>query len=61
MMSNPPLTPAVSQEVILLIERLKNGGNCAGLAKLRRYAGGGTCLGGKGFETQKHDPRILDE
>ena len=44
LMTNQPLPPEDSQEVILLIERLRN---CTVSARLRRHAAGGTGVGGK--------------
>eukprot|EP00091_Calanus_sinicus_P018516 TRINITY_DN4259_c0_g1_i1.p1 TRINITY_DN4259_c0_g1~~TRINITY_DN4259_c0_g1_i1.p1 ORF type:complete len:149 (-),score=37.12 TRINITY_DN4259_c0_g1_i1:138-584(-) len=49
-MDNTPLTPEVSQEVILLIERIKNDGNNAGVSEIRRHALGGAGLGGKALK-----------
>ena len=50
LMINQPLPPEDSQEVTLLIERLKNGGNCTVSARLRRHAAGGTGVGGKALK-----------
>ena len=50
LMSNPPLPAAHSQDVILMIEGLKNGGHSSGSAKLRRFALGGAGLGGKALK-----------
>jgi hypothetical protein len=51
-MSNPPVPTVVSQEVILFIESLKNGGNYSGSAKLRRLALGGKGLGEKALKRE---------
>eukprot|EP00091_Calanus_sinicus_P018517 TRINITY_DN4259_c0_g1_i3.p1 TRINITY_DN4259_c0_g1~~TRINITY_DN4259_c0_g1_i3.p1 ORF type:complete len:149 (-),score=36.05 TRINITY_DN4259_c0_g1_i3:138-584(-) len=49
-MDNPPLPTEVSQEVILLIERIKNGRNNAGLSEVGRHTLGGTGRGRKALK-----------